>query len=179
VQLVLTRNSGLSTFGFLLVCFFVPCTDKAVSLEEMSAIFEHSLFRHARNQARQVLPFKNRRSNKKTAQMYTGPMVQHPHLNYHVPQVYHQPYHQISPAQYASYGYPPQENYYEVPPIPQPYYSASDPGRSSPYGVQPLDLQQTFHQSPRAPQPQYQSSSPHHSLHNFGPQDRFGSAAAM
>ncbi|KAF2650728.1 hypothetical protein K491DRAFT_697058 [Lophiostoma macrostomum CBS 122681] len=48
--------TGLSAVGFLLVFFFVPGTDRAISLEEMSKRFEHSLYHHAFEKGKQLIP---------------------------------------------------------------------------------------------------------------------------
>ncbi|KAF2792803.1 MFS general substrate transporter [Melanomma pulvis-pyrius CBS 109.77] len=157
--------TGLSTLGFLLIYFFVPCTNKAVSLEEMSAIFEHSLVRHAREQAKDALPsiflHKNKKGN--VSPYHPAPFAQPlaPQQAYSAPLPGQQQYPFPAPiqTQYGPYGYPPsQQMFYATPPYPQPYYSVPVPAQYSPHGSFSLSPQQsygghTFNEQAYAPSP--------------------------
>ncbi|KAE9378467.1 MFS general substrate transporter [Stipitochalara longipes BDJ] len=52
--------TGLSTLGFLLVWLFVPATDHAISLEDMSAKFKSSLRHHGKEKLAALKPDKKR-----------------------------------------------------------------------------------------------------------------------
>jgi hypothetical protein len=158
-------RSSLSLFGFFLVYFFVPCTNEAVSLEEMSAIFEKSLFRHARDQVKEILPSKLLRKKEKLPTLwYSTPMVQNPPGAYPAPppgqqQIYY-PNQQFAPYGYPPYGYPPQQLFYEDLPIPQPYYNVG--GENSPHGSFSLSPQQSFGGAGYMEQPYSASSTAQH-----------------
>ncbi|KAJ4301425.1 hypothetical protein N0V90_003517 [Kalmusia sp. IMI 367209] len=110
--------TALSVFGFILVYFFVPCTNEAVSLEEMSAIFDNSLFKHARSR---LIPSKLFEKNKgASAPLYRGPydFPQPPVVQraYSAPLPGPHPFYYQNQAQYGGmYGHQPQPMSYQVP----------------------------------------------------------------
>ncbi|KAF2660475.1 MFS general substrate transporter [Lophiostoma macrostomum CBS 122681] len=151
--------TGLSAFAFLLVYFFVPCTNKAVSLEEMSAIFEHSLFQHARDQVKEVIPFRISRKQKtpmNPSVPYTGPYMHPPQRAFSEPLPGQQSFGIPISTQYVPYGYQAEQYFHEAPPIPQPYYPMQVSAQSSPHGSISMTQSQGFgsvpavntHQSP-------------------------------
>jgi len=161
-------NSSLSTLGFFLVYFFVPCTNEAVSLEEMSAIFENSLFRHAKNQVKDVLPFRLlRKKEKEPTPLYPAPMAQYPPSAYTAPLPGQQQFYYPN-QQYAPYGYPPQHMVYEGLPIPQPYYNVG--GENSPHGSFSLSPQQSFGGAGYMEQPYSASQNVQHHPQDFNGQ---------
>jgi hypothetical protein len=74
--------------GFLLVFLFVPGTDKAISLEEMSKKFERSLVHHAFEKGKQLVPSVTFeiKTKKKVASPGQSPAPQLPVMVHHVAQ---------------------------------------------------------------------------------------------